>query len=125
MSPEERRSWVANRDAEKVKAADRARYERDKPKRRAAMDAYAKANPERLNRIKKAWIERNPEKRAAHIAVGNAVRKGTLVKQPCEVCGVARPVHAHHDDYSMPLEVRWLCPAHHAEERRRRDNPGT
>ena len=82
------------------------------------MDAYGKANPEKLNANKKAWIDRNPDKRRAHNSVANAVRAGKLVKQPCEVCG-AENVHAHHDDYAKPLEVRWLCPAHHAEERRK------
>ena len=64
--------------------------------------------------LKKAWIERNPEKRAAHIKVNNAVKNGKLVKKTCEVCG-SEKVHAHHDDYSKPFDVRWLCPIHHAE----------
>lgn len=115
MSVDERRAVVERRDPEKVRAADRARYVRDKPKRRAAMDEYAKANRERVNAAKKRWRERNPEKYAAHTVVGNALRSGKLVKQPCERCG-AQKVHAHHDDYSKPLEVRWLCPLHHAEE---------
>ena len=46
--------------------------------------------------------------------VGQAVRDGRLIPQPCEKCG-ASPTHAHHDDYSKPLDVRWLCPVHHAE----------
>lgn len=66
------------------------------------------------DRARRRFIERNPEKRAAHIIVGNAVRDGKLHKQPCEVCGAA-DVHAHHDDYSKPLNVRWLCPSHHSE----------
>ncbi len=52
-----------------------------------------------------------PEKRIAHSIVTNAIRSGTLIQQPCEVCG--RKAHAHHDDYSKPLEIRWLCPQHH------------
>lgn len=48
----------------------------------------------------------------AQLAARNAVSRGTLIKAPCEVCGTDR-VHAHHDDYSKPLEVRWLCPLHH------------
>lgn len=40
------------------------------------------------------------------------VRKN-LKKQPCQVCG-AESSHAHHDDYSRPLDVNWLCPQHHA-----------
>lgn len=120
LTPKERRAIVARRDPEKVRAADKARYQRDKAKRRAAMDAYAKANPEKVNANKRAWIERNPEKRTAHNKVAYALRVGKLVRQPCEKCGSTHRVHAHHDDYSKPLEVRWLCPKHHAEERLRR-----
>ena len=58
------------------------------------------------------WKEKNPEKYSAHIAVSNAVRSGKLVKIPCEVCG-AEYVHAHHENYSEPLNVIWLCPSHH------------
>lgn len=82
------------------------------------MDAYAMANRQRVNRHKKNWIDRNPEKHAAHTAVRSALRSGKLVRQPCEKCGSTHRVHAHHDDYSKPLEVRWLCPEHHAEEKR-------
>lgn len=60
------------------------------------------------------WQERNPQKRQAHTAVNNAVRDGRLVKPDnCESCRLSRPLHGHHDDYSKPLEVRWLCsPCH-------------
>ena len=55
-------------------------------------------------------------------AVNAAVQRGDLVPQPCEVCGTEgkrddgrRLVQGHHDDYSKPLAVRWLCPTHHGE----------
>jgi len=57
------------------------------------------------NRGKIAYIKRNPEKRSAHIMVGNAIRDGKLTRQSCEVCG-DKSTHAHHDDSSRPLEVR-------------------
>jgi len=38
--------------------------------------------------------------------------RGKLVKGPCEVCGVS-DVESHHDDYTNPREVRWLCTTHH------------
>jgi hypothetical protein len=60
------------------------------------------------------WNEKHPDKYRAHNAVTNAVRDGRLKKEPCEVCGAAY-VHGHHDDYSKPLEVRWLCPSHHRQ----------
>lgn len=53
-----------------------------------------------------------PEKRAARTAVGNAIRAGRLVRKPCEVCGIMQS-EAHHEDYSKPLDVRWLCRVHH------------
>lgn len=39
---------------------------------------------------------------------------GILVESPCEICGSVR-VEVHHEDYSDPYKVRWLCPMHHRE----------
>lgn len=71
----------------------------------------AEMNPPVLTR-QAIWRRRFPNRYRAHLAVGNALRRGILVKQPCEVCGVDR-VDAHHDDYRKPLSVRWLCRRHH------------
>ena len=61
------------------------------------------------------WKRLNPVKRAAHVAVYDAVRFGKLKRQACEVCGATKSVCAHHDDYSKPLDVRWLCRQCHAD----------
>lgn len=61
------------------------------------------------------------QKRTARNRAKVAIRTGRLVRQPCEDCG-AEPgivdgrqvIDAHHDDYSKPLEVRWLCFRCHA-----------
>lgn len=47
-------------------------------------------------------------RRAVHVALTT----GALTRLPCEVCGSAT-VDAHHEDYSKPLDVRWLCRSHH------------
>lgn len=57
---------------------------------------------------------RFPEKHSARKKVRRAVASGLLVPKPCEVCGNCQ-VQAHHDDYSKPLDVRWLCFVHHRE----------
>jgi len=54
----------------------------------------------------------------ARNAVSNAIRNNKLKKQPCEVCGELK-VQAHHEDYSKPLEVNWLCKDHHSELHRK------
>lgn len=66
----------------------------------------------------KRWKSRNQEKARAHKIVETRLRYGKLSKQPCERCGATDLVHAHHDDYSKPLEVMWLCPLHHKERHR-------
>lgn len=80
---------------------------------------YARTPAARESAIfrKRRYIASNPEKRAAHVQLGNALRDGKLVRQPCESCGAER-AHAHHDDYSKPLDVRWLCPPCHAAHHR-------
>jgi hypothetical protein len=65
-----------------------------------------------------AWESKNPEKRSAHREVEYAIKTGKLFRQPCERCGEAERVQAHHDDYSKPFEIMWLCQRHHRERHR-------
>jgi len=81
-------------------------YDRDRAK-----------NPERKVAeaiIYARWKEQNPERRAAQIKLGNAVRGKKLSPLPCFVCGIEK-TEAHHPDYSAPLDVVWLCSAHHKQ----------
>lgn len=117
------------------KEASRRYYARNREKVLAQVRAYREANIERIreydreraktpkvrqriNDVVARWKAANPEKRRAHTTLSNAIRDGKIVRQPCEVCGSERS-HGHHDDYSKPLEVRWLCAVHHAEQHRR------
>jgi len=65
------------------------------------------------NSYNKKWICENPEKRKAHMIVNHALRSGTINRHPCCVCG--NKAQAHHEDYSKPLEIIWLCSRHHAD----------
>ena len=96
-----------------IKEYDRKRS--DLPNRVALRAAYAKTDrgKERQASGARAYVARNPQKRAAHIVVGNALRGGKLTKMPCTRCGDQKS-DAHHDDYSKPLEVIWFCRACHA-----------
>lgn len=79
------------------------------------------------NEASRIYYEKNPEKLRAHYEVKYAVRIGRLTKQPCAVCG-ASDVHAHHEDYSRPFDVVWLCPLHHIArhaEMRRTSEPAS
>lgn len=58
---------------------------------------------------------RNPNpKSRARLALTSAVHSGKIKRRPCEVCGDPKS-HGHHEDYSKPLEVKWLCRNHHQE----------
>lgn len=58
--------------------------------------------------------EKYPEKAHAHQVVSDALISGKLKKEPCIICG-SLVVEAHHEDYSKPLYVVWLCSKHHHE----------
>lgn len=70
------------------------------------------------NRNGHASYNRNDyQRRKLEVSVRNktnlAIRLGKLIRKPCKYCGNLK-VHAHHTDYSKPLQVEWLCSAHHA-----------
>ena len=70
------------------------------------------------NRSRRSYYERHPAIYAAHRATKKAILLGDITRQSCEVCGDGRS-NAHHDDYSKPLDVRWLCRKHHDEHHRK------
>lgn len=61
----------------------------------------------------KKYYENNKEKKYSHTLVARAIKKGILIREPC-FCGDPNS-EGHHEDYSKPLEVIWLCPKHHGE----------
>ena len=84
--------------------------------RKHARELYAQTDEGRLagSRAKALYIKRNPKKSKAHGILGRAVRGGKMKRLPCEICNDEKSI-AHHDDYSFPLSVRWLCQAHHKQ----------
>ncbi len=65
------------------------------------------------NKIPK-WYATQDIRDHAHTATTAAIKIGLIGRQSCEKCGDARS-YAHHDDYTKPLQVRWLCFHHHAK----------
>jgi len=60
-----------------------------------------------------------PEKYHAQTALGNAVRDGLVIKPiRCSKCGQKTKLEGHHEDYSKPLNVQWLCNSCHVDTRR-------
>lgn len=86
--------------------------------RESNIDAIRKYDRDRGSRQGYAYIkeyrEKFPNKYKAHCRLNNALRFGKVAKQPCEECR-REPAVAHHDDYAKPLDVRWLCQAHHKQ----------
>lgn len=96
-SAEEKREKIARRDPDRV----REDYAKRQRKRRTGENAE-------IHRFKNR----------ARMAVRGAIKRGELVRPTtCAECGGPgreykdgrAGIHAHHDDYAKPLEVRWLC----------------
>jgi hypothetical protein len=93
------------------------RNRNDDPDRVVARNLYRKRNPRGSDAAKKAYYQRNKEKKRANVIVKRALERGDLIRQPCERCGNL-DVEAHHEDYSEPLVIVWLCPKHHGARHR-------
>jgi hypothetical protein len=76
-------------------------------------DLLRAKKPERKAKILEGQKRRRakcPEKERAYNKVRHAIKSGKLIRQLC-FCG--NSAQAHHDDYSKPLDVKWLCQKHH------------
>lgn len=46
----------------------------------------------------------------AQLTLSNAIRAGKTIKRNCcEFCYSTENIHGHHEDYSKPLDVIWIC----------------
>ena len=112
-----------NHCKECVKASNK-RYRSENVEERRAYDIARGSDPKRRKyrtEHMRAYRKRWPERYKARTALANALREGKLRKEPCEECG-AEQVHAHHDDYTKPLDVRWLCVICHTKWHKEREN---
>ena len=116
-----KRKWEAkNRERLNAKAAE---WRNANPGRVASKQKrWAKRHPEGTRAKARRARNRWPEKTQARMAVGAALANGGLSRPNlCQVCGTkGQPfedgrarIQAHHEDYSKPLEVEWLCQSCH------------
>ena len=74
---------------------------------------WRKSNSEKLTTYSRTYRAKYPQKLRANATIQTNVKRGKIDRKPCEVCG-SEKADAHHDDYSRPMDVRWLCRTHHA-----------
>jgi ribosomal protein S27AE len=92
----------------------RSVWQKEAEGRKEYMAVYRRANRESINLNMKDYLVRNPEKKRARREAYLATLNGDLVRPTtCSRCGLLDDIQAHHDDYSRPLDVIWLCPRCH------------
>lgn len=101
---------IRNNNLEYYQNYDKNRPNKEERNKLQKEYAATEKGKEVKSRAIKNYRENNPIKYKAHGAVNNAIRDGKLIKpKNCETCNIECKPHGHHDDYTKPLEVRWLC----------------
>lgn len=60
------------------------------------------------------WKQGHPDSYKASLNLYYAVKIGKIIKPAaCEICERKTRLSGHHEDYSKPLEVIWLCSSCH------------
>lgn len=83
--------------------------------KKAYIARYRFENKDKIKKYYKDWYanngrKRDPIKSKAHYRVRYAIVKGWLAKpKSCSICDSHVKIEGHHNDYTKPLEVSWLC----------------
>jgi hypothetical protein len=67
----------------------------------------------------KRYRAKNKSRVLAWNILNEAVKNKSIKKEACSICGDKKVV-AHHEDYSKPLDIIWLCHDHHNKLHRSR-----
>ena len=102
---------------ERIRGYDRKRGRTEKRKGKNREYAKTDQGRKKAKEGRDRWMEANGHKRKAHFAVSAAVKAGMLTRpEGCEKCGKGGRIEGHHEDYSKPLSVLWLCSLCHRKE---------
>lgn len=96
---------------------DRLRY-REQPKRKelARKCSAGVSIAQRVEKQRERRAQAGKQQYKARNFVSNGLRDGKIKKADnCFFCGASGKLHAHHHDYSRPLDVFWLCPSCHGK----------
>lgn len=87
---------------------------REKENNKSGLCNFCEAHKKRAYHEKNRGSLTYKLKIAARTTLNRYIRLGYINKKPCEICGYGI-TEGHHDDYTKPLDVRWLCKKHHVE----------
>ena len=97
----------------KKRLSDTERFEKNRKKHLE----WSKDNRKVLNEYQRKWYQKNKEKRKAHVCLYRAVQSEKVIRpNECSKCNKKCIPDGHHEDYTKPFEVEWLCRACHSRK---------
>ena len=90
-------------------------YDRNRPNYKERLQRnkeYAKTDKgkEVVAKSRDNYHKKHRMRRESVQTLGNALRDGKILRPTaCSKCGISCTPHGHHNDYTKPLEVVWVC----------------
>ncbi len=109
---ENNKTKISQRQAlSRLQDSDRFKKNRDKHK------AWSSKNRDWINEYQRLWYQKNKEKRRAHVILNRALLKGLILRpENCSECKKTCKPDGHHENYSNPLAVIWVCRSCHSRK---------
>jgi len=110
-------NYYKRRELIAVQRAQKRRLSGEREKNRIRQKLWRQENRSKYALQITEWKKSNPEKAASHSLILWAIKTGLIKRDSeCKQCGKNCKTEGHHENYSKPLEVTWLCKLCHAKK---------